>query len=63
MYVYGTCLFCVGCSDSVVVGRNVCCVAAVVKVNVFSLGVLKYDVCLCKGLVCIMWQFSMLHSA
>ena len=28
---------------------NVCCVAAVVKDSVFSLGVLKYVVCLCKG--------------
>ena len=26
-----------------------CCVAAVVKDSVFSLGVLKFDVCLCKG--------------
>ena len=28
---------------------NVCCVAAVVKDSVFSLGVLKYVLCLCKG--------------
>ena len=28
---------------------NVCGVAAVVKDSVFSLGVLKYVVCLCKG--------------
>ena len=28
---------------------NVCCVAAVVKDSVFSLGVLKYVVCLCRG--------------
>ena len=28
---------------------NVCCVAAVVKDSVFSLGVLKYVVCVCKG--------------
>ena len=29
---------------------NVCCVAAVVKDSVFfSLGLLKYAVCLCKG--------------
>ena len=28
---------------------NVCCVAAVVKNSVFSLGVLKYVVCLCSG--------------
>ena len=32
------------------VGMNVCCVAAVVKNSVFfSLGVLKYVVCLCRG--------------
>ena len=37
------CCFCVG------VGGNICCVAAVVKVSVFSLGMLKYVVCLCKG--------------
>ena len=29
--------------------RNVCCVAAVVKDSVFSLGVLMYVVGLCKG--------------
>ena len=40
MYVYGACLFYVCCSDC----GNVWCVAAVVKV--FSLGVLKYVVCL-----------------
>ena len=28
---------------------NVCCVAAVIKNSVFSLGVLKYVVCLCSG--------------
>ena len=28
---------------------NVCCVAAVVENSVFSLGVLKYVVCLCRG--------------
>ena len=28
---------------------NACCVAAVVKNSVFSLGVLKYVVCLCSG--------------
>ena len=41
--------FYVCCSDSVGVCGNVCCVAAVVKNSVFSLGVLKYVVCLCKG--------------
>ena len=45
--VYGACLFYVCCSDCVGVGGNVCCVAAVVKDIVFSLGVLKYVVCLC----------------
>ena len=36
---------------SVVVGfcGNVCCVAVVVKNRFFSLGVLKYVVCLCRG--------------
>ena len=47
MYVFGTCLFYVCCNDSVGVCRNVCCVAAVVKESVFTLGVLKYVVCLC----------------
>ena len=28
---------------------NVCCVVAIVKDNVFCIGVLKYVVCLCKG--------------
>ena len=37
MYVYDACLFL-----SVVVTVNVCCVAAVEKNRVFSLGVLKY---------------------
>ena len=44
---------------------NVCCVAAVVKDSVFSLGVLKYVVCLCKGcdgycglcLYCDAWSY------
>ena len=50
MYVYGACLFYVCCSDCVGVCGNVCCVAAFVKNSVFfSLGVLKYVVCLCKG--------------
>ena len=51
MYLYGTCLFYVCCSDCVGVWGNVCCVAAVVKDSVFCLGVLKYVVCLCKGRV------------
>ena len=37
------------CSDCVGVCWNVCCVAAIVKDSVFSLGVLKYVVCLFKG--------------
>ena len=37
--------FYVCCSDC----GNVCCVADVVKNSVFSLGVLKYVVCLCSG--------------
>ena len=37
-------------SDCVRVRGNVCCVAAVFKNSVcFSLGVLKYGVCLCRG--------------
>ena len=35
MYVYGTCLFYVCCSDSLGVCGNVCCVAAVVKYIMF----------------------------
>ena len=49
MYVYGACLFYVSCSDCVGVCGNVSCVSAVVKYSSFSLGVLKYVVCLCKG--------------
>ena len=50
MYVYSGCLLYVCCSDCVGVCGNVCCVAAVVKDNVFFyLGLLKYVVCLCKG--------------
>ena len=42
--------FYVCCSDCVGVCGNVCCDAAVVKDSgCFSLGVLKYGVCLCKG--------------
>ena len=44
-------MFClnVSCSDCVGVCGNVCCVAAVIKNSVFSHGVLKYAVCLCRG--------------
>ena len=41
--------FYVCCIDCVGVCGNVCCVVAVVKDSVFSLGVLKYGVCLYKG--------------
>ena len=37
------------CSDCVWVCRHVCCVVGVVKDSVFSLGVMKYVLCLCKG--------------
>ena len=40
MCAYGACLFYVCCSDWGC--GNVCCVAAVVKEGVFSLGVLMY---------------------
>ena len=48
MYMAHVCFY-VCCSDYVGVCGNVCCVAAVVKNSVFSLGVLKYVVCLCSG--------------
>ena len=48
MYMAPVCFY-VCCSDCVGVCWNVCCVAAVVKNSVFSLGVLKYVVCLCRG--------------
>ena len=44
MCVYGACLFYVCCGDCVGVCGNVCCVAAV---GFFSLGGLKYVVCVC----------------
>ena len=48
MYMAQVC-FHVCCSDCVGVCGNVCCVAAVVKNSCFfSLGVLKYVVCLCS---------------
>ena len=37
MYVYGTCLFYVYCSDCVGVCRNVCYVSAVVEDSVLAL--------------------------
>ena len=48
MYMVHVCFY-VCCSDGVGVCGIVCCVSAVVKDNVFSLGVLKYVACLCKG--------------
>ena len=51
MYVYGAYLFYVCCSDCVAVCGNVCCVGGRYQKYCFffSLGVLKYVVCLCKG--------------
>ena len=59
-----------GCSDNVGVCGNVCCVAVVVKDSVFSLGMLKYVVCLCQGcdgccvfcLYCDTWRCSCMVS-
>ena len=48
MYMAHVCFY-VCSSDCVGVCGKVSCVAAVVKNSVFSLGVLKYDVCLCRG--------------
>ena len=48
IYMVHVCFY-VCCSDSVGVCGNVCSEAAVVKNSVFSLGVLKYVVCLCSG--------------
>ena len=49
IYLAHVCFY-VYCSDCVGVCGNVCCVAAVVEDSAFfSLGVLKYVVCLCNG--------------
>ena len=48
MYMTQVCFY-VCCSDCVGVCGNVYCVVAVVKYCVFSLGMLNYVVCLCKG--------------
>ena len=48
MYMAHVCFY-VCCSDCVGVCGNVCCVTAIVENGVFSLGVLKYIVCLCRG--------------
>ena len=47
MYMAHVCFYV--CCDCVGVCGNVCCVEAVVKYCGFSIGVLKYVVCLCKG--------------
>ena len=44
MFVFYVC-----CSDCVGVCVNVCCVSSIVENSVFSLGVLKYVMCLCRG--------------
>ena len=48
MYMAHACFY-VCCSDCVGVCGNVCCVAAIVKNSVFSIGMLKSVVCLCRG--------------
>ena len=48
VYMAHVCFY-VCCGDGVGVCGNVCCVAAVVENSFFSLGVLKYVVCLCRG--------------
>ena len=44
------------CSDCVGVCGNVCCVADVLKNYVFSLGVVKYVVCLCKDVMGVVFS-------
>ena len=56
MNVYGACLFYVCCSDCVGVCGNVGCVSAIVINSVFSLGVLKYVVCLCRGVMDVVFS-------
>ena len=48
LYMAHVCFY-MYCSECMGVCVNVCCVPAVVEDSVFSLGVLKYVVCLCKG--------------
>ena len=63
LYMAHVCFY-VCCSDCVGVCWNICCVSAVVEDSVFSLAVLKYVVCLCKGcdgccvfcLPCVAWS-------
>ena len=52
--------FYVCCSDCVGVCGSVCCVSSVVEDRGFSLGVLKYVVCLCGGCdgCCVFCLFS-----
>ena len=58
--VYSESMFYVCCSDCVGVCGYVCCVPAVDKESVLSLGgVLKYSVCSCKG--CDGWFFFWLY--
>ena len=45
MYVYGTCLFYVCCSNYVGVCGNVCCVAAIVKKDVMDV---VFSVCIVR---------------
>ena len=53
--------FYVCCSDWVGVCGNVCSVAAFIKDSGFlSLGVLKYVVCLCKGVMDVMFSVCIL---
>ena len=56
MYVYCAFYFCVCCSDCVGVYENVYCISAVVKDSVLSLGVLKYVVCVCKGVIDVVFS-------
>ena len=58
MYIAHVCS-CVCCSDYVGVCGNVYCVAAVVKDCVFCLGVLKYVVCMCKGVMDVVFSVCM----
>ena len=48
MYMAHVCFY-VCCSDCLGVSVNVCYISAVVNDSVFSLAVLKYIICLCKG--------------
>ena len=56
MYMAHVCFY-VCCSECVGVCGNVCFVAAVVKNSVFfSLGVLKYAVCLCRDVMDVVFS-------